>query len=129
MALFGRNKKTEEAKPVVAAQVAETKAPARRNLGEGRGNFSHVLKNPRITEKATMQQGLGVYAFDVADNATKQDVAAAVRQTYKVSPRKVRIVAIPSKTTRSMRTGRAGLKSGGKKAYVYLKSGETITIS
>ena len=76
-----------------------------------------------------MHQGVGVYTFDVAERATKQDIAAAVRQTYKVTPRKVRIVVVPSKTTRSMKTGRTGVKSGGKKAYVYLKSGETITIS
>ena len=125
MALFGKNKKTEETKPVAAVPATE-QATSTTNVS---GNFAHVLKNPRITEKATMHQSVGVYTFDVAERATKQDIAAAVRQTYKVTPRKVRIVVVPSKTTRSMKTGRTGVKSGGKKAYVYLKSGETITIS
>ena len=125
MALFGKKQKTEETKAPVAAPVAK-QAVSTTNVG---GNFSHILKNPRITEKASMHQSVGVYTFDVDPRATKQDIAAAVRQTYKVTPRKIRVVSVPSKATRSMRTGRAGVKSGGKKAYVYLKSGETITIS
>jgi len=125
MALFGKKQKTEETKPVATTPVAK-QAVSTTNVG---GNFAHILKNPRITEKASMHQSVGVYTFDVDPRATKQDIAAAVRQTYKVTPHKIRVVSIPSKTTRSMRTGRAGVKSGGKKAYVYLKSGETITVS
>jgi large subunit ribosomal protein L23 len=127
MALFGSKKKSET-KPEAKAAAPATKQAASNSTQTG-GNFAHVLKNPRITEKASMHQGVGVYTFDVDTRATKQDIAAAVRATYKVSPRKVRIVVVPSKMTRSMKTGRTGVKSGGKKAYVYLKNGETISIS
>ena len=100
--------------------------PALRSLGGG-WDLSHVLKHVRITEKASMQQGMNVYTFDVAQSATKRDIMLAIRALYKVTPRKVAVVNVPTKTRKNMRTGREGLKRGGKKAYVYLKSGETIT--
>ena len=123
MALFGR-KKTEEKKE--AQSVA---APAPVPYSEGSGDFSHILKNPRITEKASMHQATGVYTFDVADRANKQLVARAVSSLYKVTPRKIRIVTILAKQKRSARTGKGGVTRGGKKAYVYLKKGESITIT
>jgi large subunit ribosomal protein L23 len=125
MALFGSKKKVEEAKPE-AVKTAPVQANSTSNVG---GNVAHVLKSPRITEKASMHQSIGVYTFDVAINATKTQIAEAIRSTYKVSPRKIRIVQIPAKQTRSTRTGKRGVKTGGKKAYVYLTSGETITIA
>ena len=91
-------------------------------------DVSHVLRHARITEKATMHSESGVYTFDIAENATKRDVMQAVRALYKVTPRKVAIVPVPSKMRRSARTGKRGIKRGGKKAYVYLKKGEKITI-
>lgn len=95
----------------------------------GTGGMSDILKNPRITEKATAHGELGVYTFDVAEVATKRSVAGAIAALYKVTPRKVRIVTVPSKMKRSVRTGARGVSRGGKKAYVYLKKGDTITIS
>ncbi|OGG80310.1 50S ribosomal protein L23 [Candidatus Kaiserbacteria bacterium RIFCSPLOWO2_01_FULL_54_13] len=92
-------------------------------------DLSHVLRSPRITEKATMHQETGVYTFDVAERATKSEVRDAVRSLYGVVPRKVRIVPIPSKQKRNARTGMRGFARGGKKAYVYLKRGESITIT
>ena len=133
MALFG--KKTETEKKTVTAQASTVKTAAvressstlaLRSLGEG-GDLSHVLKHVRITEKASMQQGMNVYAFDVATSATKRDIMLAIRSLYKVTPRKVAVVNVPTKTRKNMRTGREGLKRGGKKAYVYLKQGESIT--
>ena len=92
-------------------------------------DYSHILKHARITEKASMHQGTGIYTFDVAQRATKRDIMRAVQQLYKVTPVKVAVVTVPAKKVRHMRTGRAGVKQGGKKAYVYLKKGETISLS
>ena len=133
MALFG--KKTEkkvEQKPSFA-KATEGKGgekSAQDSLAlssSSSGAVANVLKHARITEKASMQQGNNVYSFDVASSATKRDIMLAVRALYGVKPRKVAVVNVPTKTRKNMRTGRAGLKRGGKKAYVYLKSGETIT--
>lgn len=120
MALFGKKKTEEVQKESVAAPVKGVKVSR---------DLSHVLKTPRITEKAGMHQAAGVYTFDVADSTTKSEVVQAVRAQYGVSPRKVRVVSIHPKMRRSMRTGRVGFTRGGKKAYVYLKKGESITIS
>lgn len=124
MALFGR--KTEEKKESAPAQAPA----AQKNVAAGSSTdvFS-VLRNPRITEKASMHMSEGVYAFDVAEDATKRSVMQAVQAVYNVHPRKVAIVTIAKKTRRNARTGRYGRTTGGKKAYVYLKKGETITIS
>jgi len=53
----------------------------------------------------------------------------AVKELYKVTPRKITIATIPHKSVRSARTGKVGVKGGGKKAYVYLNKGETIAIA
>jgi large subunit ribosomal protein L23 len=119
MALFSSKKNTEEKKAAVAAPAAGTSTVQ---------NLAHVLRHARITEKATMHSEQSVYVFDVAENANKRDIAAAVKKLYQVTPRMVRVATIPSKTKKSMRTGKTGVKKGGKKAYIYLKKGETINI-
>lgn len=92
-------------------------------------DHAFVLLNPRITEKATFAASHGVYVFDVAVSANKKQIMSAVNALYNVKPRQVRIVTIRPKAVRNARTGKSGMKSGGKKAYVYLAKGETITIS
>jgi ribosomal protein L23 len=144
MALFNRKKSAEvgsssggnmantasvqkAAKPV--AKEPAQKAPAPVSETRGRTDLAHILEHARITEKASMLQGKNVYAFDISERATKRDVMLAVKSLYDVSPRKVAVVNVRSKNTRNMRTGRSGVKRGGKKAYVFLKSGETINIA
>lgn len=124
MALFGKKKNTEK-KEVAAAPAAS--ASTQSSMGMGR-NLSIVLRHARITEKASMHHGLGVYTFDIARSATKRDVIQAVRALYNVTPRTVRVVSIPTKARRNARSGKLGMTGGGKKAYVYLKKGESITI-
>ncbi len=87
-----------------------------------------ILLSPRITEKGAHLAERGAYVFNVARDANKQEIAAAVRELYKVTPRMVRVVAIPRKTVTTRGTNRKGKTAGGKKAYVYLKKGETIEI-
>jgi ribosomal protein L23 len=41
----------------------------------------------------------------------------------------VRVAAVPSKAVFTRGTNRWGRTAGGKKAYVYLKKGETIELS
>ena len=125
MALFGK-KTTKSAQGESASGRKEDTKSTVRDVSMGR-DLSHVLKHARITEKATMHSADSVYTFDIAESATKRDVMQAVRALYKVTPRSVRMVTVPSKTRRNARTGKRGVKQGGKKAYVYLKKGETIT--
>ncbi len=133
MALFNfKNKKSAQGGSASGGKT-ETKqdpmpvAPSN-TVSSANRNLSFVLKHARITEKATMHTALSVYTFDIAEGATKRDVMQAVRALYGVAARMVRIVTIPTKMRRNARTGKRGIKRGGKKAYVYLKKGETITI-
>lgn len=122
MALFTRKTKKEETAPAVVSAAAPQVTPTAASL-------AHVLQSPRITEKASMHMEKSAYVFDVAQDANKRQIAAAINAIYKVQPRKVAIVNVKPKATRNMRTGQKGIKGGGKKAYVYLKKGETITIA
>jgi large subunit ribosomal protein L23 len=86
-----------------------------------------VLLRPRITEKAALSADKNnVYVFEVAKNATKKSVSASIRSAYKVTPARVHLTAIPSKGVYIR--GKWGVKSGGKKAYVYLKKGDKIEL-
>jgi len=145
MALFGRKKNIEKEKAVEARSEAPisvahsasrttSKTPASSSLpirvsdsDKLSFDFSSVLLSPRITEKATLVgQKAPVYVFNVHKNATKDSVAKAVRDVYSVAPEKVRIAQIQPKNVFSR--GRAGVKAGGKKAYVYLKEGDKIEL-
>ena len=128
MALFARKKKEEKKEAKKATPVSQI-SQSPKNISGNTGDLSGVLRSPRITEKASFHISAGVYTFDVAENATKRSIAQAIAAAYKVQPRKIAIVSIPKKARRNARTGQYGMSRGGKKAYVYLKKGENITIS
>lgn len=88
---------------------------------------NNVLLRPRITEKAALGADKNnVYVFEVMKKATKKSVGASVRAAYGVTPEKVRVATIPAKKV--FIRGKRGVKSGGKKAYVYLKKGDKIEL-
>ncbi len=87
----------------------------------------NILRRPRITEKATNVSVNNVYTFDVATTANKPQIISAMKDVYKVTPIKVRVVTIPAKSVVS-RKGVHGTSKGGKKAYVTLKKGDTIEL-
>lgn len=87
-----------------------------------------IILSPRITEKGANLTEQGIYIFNVGVDANKIEIATAVRALYKVSPRKVTIVTVLRKKVQTRGTNRKGKTVGAKKAYVYLKKGETIEI-
>ena len=117
MALFSRKKKETESATAVAAVTPS-----------GKQDLSWVLIKPRITEKATDVGVARAYVFNVNEGANKQQIAHAINQVYKVRPVKVRVTAIKTKSIRNARTGKMGTKPGGKKAYIYLKEGDSINL-
>lgn len=127
MALFSRKKKTPSS--AKASEGKENKdSLVLRSFSEAR-DLTPVLRHARITEKATVAQSNNVYVFDVAVATGKRDIMQAVKSLYGVTPRKVAVVNIKRKNVRNARTGRTGVKGGGKKAYVYLKKGDSITLA
>jgi len=89
-----------------------------------------VLRRPIITEKSNYQQkSLGQYVFEVAEDATKPMIKAAVETFFDVTVEKVRVMNMPAKRTRRWRNRRVGIRRQGyKKAIVTLAPGETIDI-
>lgn len=94
-------------------------------------DLTWVLRGPRITEKAALAAEKGTYVFNIDVRATSDDVKKAVEEQYKVKPVKVNVAKVASKNkTRRTRSGvTSGKTASGKKAYVYLKKGETIAFA
>lgn len=122
MAIFGDKKKKS-----IKKESLENKEVISSAIVPGRGLIYQVISHPRVTEKATyVAESSNAYTFDVNPRATKADIAKEVTRLYKVTPKKVRVARVPHKTV-SMK-GKDSRKPGGKKAYVYLKKGDSIEI-
>ncbi len=87
-----------------------------------------IIISPRITEKGAYLAAEGAYVFNVTKRANKGEIARAIHTLYKVMPRKVTVVTVPTKKVMTRGTNRPGTTARGRKAYVYLKKGETIEI-
>jgi len=85
---------------------------------------TQMIKNPRITEKASFNAEQNVYTFDISKSANKTEIKKAIFSLYKVKPVKVNVLTIPRKNIISK--GKAGVRGGGRKALVYLKKGDKI---
>jgi large subunit ribosomal protein L23 len=85
-----------------------------------------VLRRPVITEKTSQLQALGKYAFEVADEANKNQIKEAVEKSFKVDVTAVNIISVPSKQRRLGR--QQVLTSPWKKAIVTLKAGDKIEL-
>jgi large subunit ribosomal protein L23 len=83
-----------------------------------------IIKNPRVTEKASFASEQNVYIFDITQPANKTEIKKAVFAIYKVKPIKVNVLSVPKKNI--MSKGRVGVRGGGKKALVYLKKEDKI---
>ena len=105
--------------------------PPRKAVGE-QVNIYDIIDRPLITEKAANQSERGVYAFLVQNRANKYSVADAIEALYGVRPKKVRIAKRPPKRKRLRVPGKErehGLTAQKKKAYVFLREGDTIKLS
>ena len=85
-----------------------------------------VLRRPLITEKNTMLQAQGKYAFEIAREANKPQIKQAVEKAFKVKVLAVNVMTVPGKTRRVGR--RQVLTQSWKKAIVTLKPGDKIEL-
>jgi large subunit ribosomal protein L23 len=84
-----------------------------------------VIKRPIVTEKGvTKKDSEQTLCFEVAPDANKVLVKAAVEQLFKVKVASVRTVNQAGKLRRRGRF--TGYRSDWKKAYVRLKAGEKM---
>ena len=82
---------------------------------------------PVITEKATLLSEHNKVVFQVAADASKDEIAAAVEALFKVNVTKVNTLNVKGKTKRWR--GRPGRRSDVKKAIVTLAEGQSIDIT
>jgi large subunit ribosomal protein L23 len=86
-----------------------------------------VILAPVITEKAALLSELNKVVFRVAQDASKDEIAAAVEELFKVNVTKVNTLVVEGKTKRFR--GRLGKRNDVKKAIVTLAEGQSIDIT
>jgi large subunit ribosomal protein L23 len=136
MALFGKKTKTDDkkiasakpakaaavkAKPVKAAKAVAVKSSAAPSVSAGSAG---AIIRPRLTEKSGLLSQMGVYTFEVTEDATKSSVSRAIAALYKVTPVKVAMIRLPAR--RVFVKGRHGTVSSVRKALVTVKKGDKI---
>lgn len=121
MALFGKkkeSKKKSEKKEVVDVSKAQATDY----------DLSSVIVKPRVTEKSVGMSEQNVYTFEVQRDASKFQVRDAIKSLYNVTPVKVNIVNKKPAERMVGSRGKTKHVKGIKKAYVYLKDGDTINL-
>ena len=86
-----------------------------------------VIRAPHVSEKAARAQEHNQYVFEVAADADKADVKAAVEALFNVKVAAVNMVNVKAKT-KTFRF-RPGSRSGWRKAYVQLHEGQSIDLT
>ena len=90
-------------------------------------NHIDSIRNPIITEKATILSEQNKTVFKVHAKANKKTIKKNIEKIFKVNVTKVNI--INRKTKIKIKQGRKTYKSGYKKAIVTLKKGQSIDLT
>lgn len=99
------------------------KPPSARKLTKEQ--LTNVLLAPHMSEKSARVSAEGnQFVFRVRNDATRNDVRAAVEMMFEVKVRGVQVMNQPGKNRRFGAI--KGRRSGYKKAYVRLVAGQTI---
>ena len=107
--------------------MAEKKVSTEKKIVATAGIYD-ILRRPIISEKAAQLSEINGVAFEVAVDATKQDVARAVEAIYGVKPTKVNIVVAKGKV-KTFRGRSTGTQRTVKKAYVSLPADAKLDLS
>tara|TARA_B000000609_G_C24118572_1_gene318203 strand:- start:251 stop:544 length:294 start_codon:yes stop_codon:yes gene_type:complete len=90
-------------------------------------NYIDAIRNPIITEKATILSEQNKTVFKVHQKASKKTIKSNIEKLFKVNVIKVNIVN--KKPKQKMRQGRKTIKKGYKKAIITLKKGQSIDLT
>ena len=90
-------------------------------------NYIDSIRNPIITEKATILSEQNKTVFKVHQKANKQTIKKNIEKLFKVNVVKINI--INKKAKLKMRQGKKSYKSGYKKAIITLKKGQNIDLT
>ena len=90
-------------------------------------NHIDSIKNPIITEKATILSEQNKTVFKVHEKANKKNIKKNIEKLFKVNVVKVNI--LNQKTKVKMKQGKKSYKIGYKKAIITLKKGQSIDLT
>ena len=90
-------------------------------------NFIDSIRQPIITEKATVLSEFNKTVFKVHKGANKKTIKKNIEKLFKVNVVKVNI--INTKTKKKLKQGKLSTKSGYKKAIITLKKGQSIDLT
>jgi large subunit ribosomal protein L23 len=154
MALFGNKKKTEKEKDSKKEEKKEIKKTGKKNTEKsapsmqdlyaqkeskkststtttnkskkGTGNAYKILIKPVVTEKATNLVAENKYAFVVANDANKIEIAKSVKAIYDVDVLDVNIIRVNGKKVTRGRI--RGKRNDFKKAVVTIAKGQSLSL-
>lgn len=86
-----------------------------------------IIRTPVITEKTTLLSEHNKVVFRVAEDASKDEIAAAVESLFNVTVVKVNTLITKGKTKRFR--GILGRRTDVKKAIVTLQEGQSIDVT
>lgn len=87
----------------------------------------NIIRRPIVTEKSTMASEFNQVSFEVASDATKPEIKAAVEGLFDVKVTAVNTLVRKGKTKRFR--GMPGRQSDVKKAVVTLADGESLDVT
>jgi len=90
-------------------------------------NHIDSIRNPIITEKATILSDQNKTVFKVHLKANKKTIKKNIEKLFKVNVIKINIINRKAKL--KMKQGRKSYKSGYKKAIITLKKGQSIDLT
>ncbi|MDO8494985.1 MAG: 50S ribosomal protein L23 [bacterium] len=122
-------KRDEASQPVTEKETKKETKATEATIPDLKGNdFSYRnIISPYLTEKTTILNADGQYAFKVFPKANKIEIKKAIERLYSVHVEKIRIMVVPSKARRLGKY--EGEKTGFKKAIVRLRKGEKIEVA
>jgi large subunit ribosomal protein L23 len=85
------------------------------------------IRQPIVTEKATILSEQNKTVFKVHSGANKNSIKKNIEKLFKVSVVKVNI--INTKTKKKIKQGKISTKPGYKKAIITLKKGQSIDLT
>ena len=90
-------------------------------------NFIDSIRQPIITEKATILSDQNKTVFKVHSGANKKSIKKNIEKLFKVTVIKVNI--LNQKRKKKIKQGKLSIKPGYKKAIITLKKGQSIDLA
>ena len=90
-------------------------------------NFLDSIRQPIVTEKATILSEQNKTVFKVHAGANKNSIKKSIEKLFKVTVVKVNI--LNQKRKKKIKQGKKSIKPGYKKAIITLKKGQSIDLS